>query len=125
MIIFQSPVPGPYTASTVVLDGLSYTFEFRWSFRYERFTLNIYDVQGELIAAGIKLVAGDNLLTPFSNVGLPPGKLRVVQQPTQDPPSLETLGVSAWLVYYGVADVAAVDAFEESLSPDATIAEIV
>lgn len=116
MIIFQSLLPGPYVFASVELDGAQYTIEYRQSFRYDRITINIYDALGDLIAASIKLVAGANLLEPFSDERLPPGTLRVAQLPGNSVPTLETLGVEVWLIYFSADEDALVLDFNDAIT---------
>lgn len=124
MIIFQGALEGPYVTKSVVLDGSLYFFEYRNSFRYDRLTVNIYDAQGDLLVAGLKLVAGDDLLKPYSDERLPSGHLRVAASPGDPPPTIETLGVSSWIVYITAQEAGLTDDFEDAVTPRPQIAGI-
>lgn len=124
MIIFQGQLDRPYVTKSVDLDGTRYFVTYRKSFRYDRISLDILDAQGNMIVSGIKLVAGDDLLKPYSDERLPPGRLRLAASPGDPPPTLETLGVTAWLVYITAAEAEIVDDFEVAVTPRPQVAGI-
>ena len=121
MDIFSAPPNGPYVLGEVELDGLVYFFGFNYGFRHDRWTLNILDELGDTIAAGIKLVAGDNLLASFTDERLPPGELRLDQPKGDDATTIETLGITSFLVYYDAAEVAQLNELDALAKPEVEI----
>ena len=57
------------------LEGVEYLFRFYWSDREQAQYFDISDQDGNILAAGIKCVLGQNLLDRFTGPTLPPGEL--------------------------------------------------
>jgi len=91
------------------LDRVMYRFEILRNDRDNGFYLDLWCGQ-ELVAAGIRLVSGHDLLKPYSHNKLPPGRLLVVDLDAKTPgaeglgrdPDPETFGDRVILVYQGV-----------------------
>lgn len=64
-----------YTVSTV-LEGSTYTFAVRWNGRAESWFFDLYDVNGEIIVAGIRIVLGIILGRRCTDTRFPPGALK-------------------------------------------------
>lgn len=96
----------PNTRQTVVLDGLEYVLDLRWSGREERWFLDLYDAAGTLLAGSIKVINGLPLLYKLRGgaPGLPPGELVVLDgRDIPADPGLEDLGDAAQLAYVEAA----------------------
>lgn len=63
------------TESRPTLDGVPYRFRFRYARETDRWTLSIFDSAGTLIAAGIRIVLGVDLLGQLHHLAVPPGQL--------------------------------------------------
>lgn len=59
----------------IVLNDVSYIFNFEWNSRFEYWSLSILDVNENSLVAGIKLVYGIDLFAQFPANGLPEGSL--------------------------------------------------
>lgn len=86
---------------TTTLEGRSYLLTFRWAERSGRWTLDISH-DGEVLAAGIRLVADWPLLQPYkSDPLLPQGELFALDFSGQGlDPRLRDLGDRVELVYF-------------------------
>jgi len=107
---------GGYTQTTT-LDGTQYVLSFAYSQRSDCWYLSLSTPDGELIAAGIKLVCNWDLLWKCVSPLRPPGKLYVLSNTTDtSTPGLEDLLPSArcQLLYSPAADVAAAAAAASS-----------
>lgn len=104
----------PYFTSRVRLDERDYTLEFWYSTRSENYSLTIYDVEENLLRAGLRLFPLVNLLAPHRwDPRLPQGELIVACfVADQSPPKLGELGAGkrCELTYMPAADLAAVKA---------------
>lgn len=99
----------PYYTLRTRLDGRDYNMRFAWNERAERWHLDIMTDTGELLVAGIKLVANWPLLRFYhSDSRLPPGELSVIDlTPDGSPPGLSDLEIGArcTLTYYPTTDL--------------------
>ncbi len=68
----------PNSVQSVVLDGLSYRFEFVWNSRGEYWTLSIRDEDNNSLLSGMKLVSNYELISLYPDRGLPQGELYVI-----------------------------------------------
>lgn len=68
----------PNSVESVVLDGLSYRFEFFWNSRGEYWSLSIRDEDENELISGVKLVSNYELIASYPDRGLPKGELYVV-----------------------------------------------
>lgn len=97
----------PYFDLQVVLEGVTYTLEFRWNVRLGAWFMNIYDADGTTaILVGIRLVA--NYMLGAYNVGYggPPGGFAAFDTSGQGlDPGLEELGDRVQLIYYTAAEL--------------------
>jgi hypothetical protein len=61
------------------LDGLTFAFVFRWNDRDNAWSFDLYDVNNNLLLAGVKVVLGPPLMFGQRYVaGMPPGMFEVV-----------------------------------------------
>jgi hypothetical protein len=60
---------------TTELEGVVYTFRFKFNARAERWTMDIADENGSVIVGGVPLVADFPLIQRFGRASLPPGEL--------------------------------------------------
>lgn len=67
-----------YYRQTVTLDKIPYVFVFKYNTEFDFYTIDILNVDGDLLIAGLKLVLDVDLITPYSNELLPKGKLYCV-----------------------------------------------
>jgi hypothetical protein len=83
------------------LDGRQFRLSFAWSFREEAWYLDIGSRDGTLLAAGLKLAEGVNVLRREASDELPPGPLVVIDMTgAHAEPTRAGLG-SRWLLFYG------------------------
>lgn len=90
---------------TTTLEGRSYELTFRWAERSGRWTLDITH-DGDVLAAGIMLVADFPLLQPYkSDPLLPQGELYALDMSGQGlDPGLRDLGDRVELVYFEASE---------------------
>lgn len=90
----------------VELDAKSYGFVFRWNEREGAWYFDIYDGEGELLRAGMKVVIDFPLIVRATSKDLPPGKLFAVDTSgALDAPGLEDLGARVQVVYYEASEL--------------------
>ena len=59
MATVQIPVTkDPNSEVTVNLSGVNYTLRFRWNTRSEAFYMDVLDEDGDILAAGRKVIVG-------------------------------------------------------------------
>lgn len=85
----------------VQLEGAEYLFRFLWSDREQSPYCDISDQDGNVLAAGIKLVLGQNLLDRFTDPTLPPGALILIDLSgkEQEISAMSELGNRCPLIY--------------------------
>lgn len=83
------------------LDGRDYVITLQWNQRLARWSMDIADQDGDMIAAGIVLVVDFPLLSLVTDERTPPGTLAVIdlQTPRIDP-TLDSLGTRHLVAYY-------------------------
>lgn len=67
----------PYFSEVLVLDTIQYTFTFHWN-TLGFWTLDILNVNSLILISGIRLVIGINLISDYPDLGLPKGKLYII-----------------------------------------------
>lgn len=85
---------------SIILEGVSYFFEFNFNARSERWSMNIFDSDNNLLLAGISLLHNVDLAGRFVNEDLPPG--RFILYDTEDAnksPTRDELGTRVKLLY--------------------------
>lgn len=85
-----------YTVKTL-LDGSQFQFQFYWNHRSSTWSFDLYDVNGNAVVTGVKVVPNIPLLGRAHHVdGCPPGELIcVTQDPLNDaPPGLKDLDLT-------------------------------
>ncbi len=87
------------------LDGIEFELTFQFNQREARWTLDVADVDGTTIVAGIALVPFWDLLWRVTDERRPPGKLMLASAISRDPPGLTELGTSSTLLYYDLAEI--------------------
>ena len=70
----------PAFKEEILLDNIPYILEFTFNSRGDFWVLNIYSVDETLLIAGIKLVINYELISQFTDRGLPKGQLYVVRE---------------------------------------------
>lgn len=65
----------PVWTVTQNLDGFVIEFRAQWLISEEYWIFHILDGAGETIIDGLRIVEGNDLLYPFSDLRLPPGRL--------------------------------------------------
>lgn len=79
----------PFYTFKTVLNGISYTFVFKYVTRSQRWNLDIQDAAGNLILGGIPLLIQRSLTGQYPTLALPAGLMYAVDntgkstQPTQ------------------------------------------
>jgi hypothetical protein len=74
-ILLPVTADAPHYRFTCSLEGKSYGFELRWNGRSGAWFLTVSDVDGNVLAAGRRVVIGAELLGRSANAALPPGSL--------------------------------------------------
>lgn len=88
----------------VTLDGATFTLSFLFNAREGFWYLDIFDLQGNRIRSGIKIVINFPLLRLIASLDAPPGELIAVDPTGADlEPGLTDLGDAATLVYVEAA----------------------
>lgn len=57
------------------LDGIAYSFSFRWNQRIGAWFMTVGDGEGTDIVSGVRIVLSLDLLAHYNNVLLPPGRM--------------------------------------------------
>jgi hypothetical protein len=97
----QIPIdPAPDTSQQTELDGVTYSFRFRWSERAACWHMDLRTLEGAAIATSVRLVSGFPLLRRVVGPAAPPGELYCIDQTGQDEdPTLDGLGSRFGLFY--------------------------
>jgi len=85
---------------SIILEDVTYFFEFNFNARSERWSMNIFDSDNNLLLAGISLLYNVDLTGRFVNEELPPG--RFILYDTEDAnksPTRNELGTRVKLLY--------------------------
>ena len=96
----QIPIRAEVSAQTfdIVLDDVSYSMSAKWNSRSEYWTLDISDVDGNVIIIGLCLKLGAGLLSPF-NFDI--GELIMIDDTSTGlEASLDNIGITSRLVYF-------------------------
>lgn len=97
--------PTTYCSYEIDLDGRDWTLVFKWNNRANAWYLRIENDRGRVVAQGIRLVVGVDLLRLFPG-DLPPGLLAVISlRPVQTDPVFESFSRSHRLVYFEASDI--------------------
>ncbi|MEW5803908.1 MAG: hypothetical protein AB1847_17575 [bacterium] len=104
--LLQLPVKsdiGHYELKTE-LDKVKYTFSFRFNTRADRWIMDIKTDGGEILVAGIPLLAGVDFLSGFrADTRLPQGVLFLLNTVDENAsPGRDDLGNNALLIYQGI-----------------------
>lgn len=99
------PVKGeelvPFFEMRIELESVTYTLEFRWNDRDGAWYMSIGDAEGEIIAAGRKVVIDLPLFFRFVDPRLPPGQFFGVDTSGQKlDAGYEDLGERVQLIYF-------------------------
>lgn len=90
----------------IVLDGETFTLEFHYNARADRWSVHVFDVDDVAVMHGVRLVVLADLLGRVALATKPQGNLRIVDPSGADTePNLTTLGVESLLRYVEVADL--------------------
>lgn len=99
---------GPHFSFVSDLEGVAYTFEFRWNDRESGWFLTLGDGEGVPIVAGVRVVVNYPLLSRFTDARLPTGFLFAFDSNGLDEdPAFEDLGRRTILTYGTRAEVEA------------------
>lgn len=76
MATLTIPITYEYSSYDFQLDleGATYLFTFRYNARADRWFMNISDENENVLIAGVPLITNYNLLAPYKNAKLPPGR---------------------------------------------------
>lgn len=100
---------GPRFTFACELEGVSYTFAFRWNDRDGGWYMEISDATGDPIVSGIKVVIGILLLGRATSKLLPPGDLLAIDTAaTNTDPGFEDIGRRVQITYFTAAELGAV-----------------
>jgi hypothetical protein len=99
----------PEFSYSIDLDGKTYRLAYRWNERATAWHLDIMTAAGAVLLRALPLAVNFPLLTGYrSRVELPPGELVVVDlEGRGENPGRDSLGQRFELLYYEVADYAA------------------
>lgn len=78
LLFIDNATDALYYDQLTQLEGFEYLLTFIWSDAENAWYMNMSDQDGNLIAAGIRLVCGVPLLRAFHDPRLPPGEFFVV-----------------------------------------------
>lgn len=70
--------PFPSFIEEITLSGVPYVFKFQWNSRAELWVMDILDREENELIVGIPLLIQYEILGLFADMGLPPGKLYVI-----------------------------------------------
>ena len=84
---------------TIELDGVVYSLVFNYNLRSSHWYFSIYDIDGNPLREGIKLVANWALLLQWVQQGRPDGEMIVANPSNDDDPNRDTFGSQAVLCY--------------------------
>jgi hypothetical protein len=89
----------PISSQVVELDGdgQEYTLELKWVSKFQRFYMNIYDIESTPLIEGVKLVKGAPLTLPFLEKTGPQGVFILIGE---GDPTRATLSSEAYNLYY-------------------------
>jgi hypothetical protein len=102
--VFEIPTGGAPLRERISLGGTVYQLTFTWCSPASSWTLDVYDDNGSLIAGGLPLVTGVDLLGQLHHLGIGGIGLNtsMVVQSDHDPnvvPDFNSLGVTGHLFY--------------------------
>jgi hypothetical protein len=89
-----------YAVSTV-LEGETFTFAVRWNGRADSWFFDLYDVNGEIIIAGVRIVLGVILGRRSTDDRMPAGTIQAADLTnTGTEATRDTLGISVKVFYF-------------------------
>jgi hypothetical protein len=103
MPLYTLPIADPADAweQDTQLDGRQFRLTFAWSLREEAWYLDIAARDGTLLAAGLKLAEGVNVLRREASSDLPPGPLILLDMTgARAECTHDDLG-KRWVLFYG------------------------
>lgn len=84
----------------IVLDSFTYTVEFHFNARADRWTIHLFDAAGNAVRHGVRLAILDDILSRVALASKPPGPMPVVNTTGSDvEPDSANLGDEAQLRY--------------------------
>jgi hypothetical protein len=98
MAIYEIPTEptGPAWTQETQLEGQTYVLEFRWNTRDSSWYLSLYDVDGSVLVAGLRLRHAAPTLRHVADLGKrPPGELILVGSEA----TYDNFGKEAQLLY--------------------------
>lgn len=100
----------PAFREEILLDNVPYVFEFVFNSRGDFWVLDIYTVDGVLLISGIKIVINYELISQYTDRGLPKGQLYAVRenQSMDRISQLEFEQDKLFLIYIGEEELATV-----------------
>jgi len=82
------------------LDGITYTFRFRWNTRATAWFMDIKDVNDTPLVMGVKIVLNIELLASFKHLAIPQGTMLAVNLENENQaPTRDNFGTEIRLVY--------------------------
>lgn len=85
---------------SIILEEITYFLEFKFNKRIERWAMNLFDSDNNLLLAGITLLHNVDLIGRFQNEALPPGKFIMFDtEDAEKSPTRDELGTRVKLLY--------------------------
>ena len=84
---------------TVDMDGVDYTLDFHFNDREGFWYMDVLDIDGNIVRAGLKVVINFPLLLRWAGTDRPDGELLCLNTYSDDEPGLEDLGTNAIMIY--------------------------
>jgi hypothetical protein len=98
--------PLPYFDMQTLLDGVTYTLQFRWNVRCSAWFLDVLDEAGQtVVMAGLKLVADWPLAAYRTGARLPGALVFVDTSGNGQDPGLTDLGIRVLMLYFSAAEL--------------------
>lgn len=95
----------------VELENIVFSLEFIWNDREGSWYFNLYDTNGNMLLAGLKVTISMPLLARFISTSLPNGDFIAVDTTNQDiMPGLQDLGDRVLFCYFSNAELQAIAA---------------
>ena len=84
---------------TVELDGVVFRLLFIFNVRSNHWHLSLYDIDGNALREGLKLVSNWPLTVPWTQQGRPDGELICANPENDEDPDRDTIGTDSVLCY--------------------------
>lgn len=89
-----------FFTETVTLEGVTYELEFNWNHRGEFWCVTIYDSEGNILIAGVKVVLEFDLFKRYSKTNIPIGLfIAICDGISKAKLAFDELGTTANIIY--------------------------